>query len=75
MYIHALRVHVCGRLQVCFSVESVKYLYKYVPTRTYKAVPRGGTSTDSKYYTGLREKSKTHFYGPGSGLIGVLAYI
>ena len=28
------------------------------------------TSTTFKYYTGLIEKSKTHFYGPRSGLSG-----
>ena len=33
------------------------------------------TSTAGKDYTGLLEASKTHFYGPRSGLIGVLAYI
>ena len=33
------------------------------------------TSTKFKYYTGLIEKSKTHFYGPCSGLSGVLAFI
>ena len=33
------------------------------------------TSTTFKYYTGLIEKSKTHFYGPRSGLSGVLAFI
>ena len=31
--------------------------------------PRAPTSTTFKYYTGLIEKSKTHFYGPRSGLI------
>ena len=33
------------------------------------------TSTAGKNYTGLLDASKTHFYGPRSGLIGVLAYI
>ena len=33
------------------------------------------TSTAGKDYTGLLEASKTHFYGPRGGLIGVLAYI
>ena len=33
------------------------------------------TSTTFKYYTGLIEKSKTHFYGPRSGLSGVLAFL